>query len=120
MELTGIRQQVFLDRYALKNKTGEPLEAVPEEMWRRVAKSVAQNEKNAKLRKYWEEKFYEVMTDFKYIPGGRILAGAGTGYKVTYYNCFVIPSPRDSRGGILETLKQMVEIMARGGGVGIN
>jgi ribonucleoside-diphosphate reductase alpha chain len=60
------------------------------------------------------------MTDFKYVPGGRILAGAGTGYDVTYYNCFVIPSPKDSRGGIIDTLKNMVEIMAHGGGVGIN
>lgn len=48
------------------------------------------------------------------------MAGAGTGYAVTFYNCFVIPSPKDSRGGILDTLKQMVEIMAHGGGVGIN
>jgi len=60
------------------------------------------------------------MTDFKFVPGGRILAGAGTGYDVTYYNCFVIPSPQDSRGGIIDSLKNMVEIMAHGGGVGIN
>lgn len=120
MQLSGIRNTVFLDRYALKDKEGEPIEKAPEEMWRRVARGVAGNEKTAKLKKEWEEIFFEAMTDFKFIPGGRILSGAGTGYKVTYYNCFVIPSPKDSRGGILETLKQMVEIMARGGGVGIN
>ncbi len=120
MNLTGIRNTVFLDRYALKDKSGKPIEKTPEEMWRRIAKGVAANEKTAKLRKEWEEKFYQAMTDFKFVPGGRILSGAGTGYKVTYYNCFVIPSPKDSREGILETLKQMVEIMARGGGVGIN
>ena len=51
------------------------------------------------------------MEDFKFVPGGRVLAGAGTGYAVTFYNCFVIPSPKDSRGGILDTLKQMVEIV---------
>lgn len=120
MQLDGIRNKVFLDRYALKDKEGNPVEAQPEEMWRRIAKGVAENEKNPKLRKEWEEKFYQAMLDFAFVPGGRILSGAGTGYKVTYYNCFVIPSPKDSRGGILETLKQMVEIMARGGGVGIN
>ena len=49
-----------------------------------------------------------------------MLSGAGTPFEVTFYNCFVIPSPKDSRGGILDTLKQMVEIMAHGGGVGIN
>lgn len=119
MKLSGISEKVFLDRYALKDKAGNPIEKKPEEMWSRVAKAVAQAEKDDK-KKQWEKEFFWAMKDFKYIPGGRILAGAGTGYAVTYYNCFVIPSPKDSRHGILETLKQMVEIMARGGGVGIN
>ena len=68
----------------------------------------------------WEERFYRALQDFKFVPGGRILAGAGTGHEVTFYNCYVIPSPQDSRGGILENLSVMTEIMARGGGVGIN
>lgn len=119
MELTGIRQQVFLDRYAKKDEAGVPMEKTPEEMWRRVAHAVAMLEPKAK-REYWEDKFYTAMQDFVFVPGGRILSGAGTGYKVTYYNCFVIPSPNDSRHGILDTLSQMVEIMSRGGGVGIN
>jgi len=119
MELTGIRQNVFADRYALKDEKGAPIEKTPEEMWRRVAHAVAQIEPKAQ-RKEWEEKFFGAMQDFVFVPGGRILSGAGTGYKVTFYNCFVIPSPHDSRQGILQTLSQMVEIMSRGGGVGIN
>ncbi len=118
-ELTGIRQTVFLDRYALKDEKGAPVEKTPEEMWRRVAHAVAQVEPKTK-RDEWEEKFFAAMGNFTFVPGGRILSGAGTGYKVTFYNCFVIPSPHDSRGGILKTLTQMVEIMSRGGGVGIN
>lgn len=119
MKLTGIRETVFLDRYSLKDEKGHPIEKTPEEMWKRVANGVVQIEE-LKTRKFWAKKFYNAMEDFKLVPGGRILSGAGTGYKVTFYNCFVIPSPKDSREGILETLKQMVEIMARGGGVGIN
>ncbi|MCX7997005.1 MAG: adenosylcobalamin-dependent ribonucleoside-diphosphate reductase [Patescibacteria group bacterium] len=119
MKLSGVSQKVFLDRYALKNKEGKAIEKSPEEMWARVAKAVAGQEKKTS-RKKWERAFYEIMEDFKYIPGGRILAGAGTGFNVTYYNCFVIPSPKDSRGGILDSLRNMIEIMARGGGVGIN
>lgn len=119
MQLTGIRNTVFLDRYALKDEQGKPVEKTPEEMWRRVARGVASIEA-ADKRKYWEDKFYAAMEDFVFVPGGRILSGAGTGYKVTFYNCFVIPSPQDSRQGILQTLSQMVEIMSRGGGVGIN
>lgn len=120
MKLSGISEKVFLDRYALKNKAGQAVEKKPDEMWKRIAKAVASQEKTTDAKKKWEKEFNEAMKDFKYVPGGRILAGAGTGYDVTYYNCFVIPSPKDARDGILETLKQMVEIMARGGGVGIN
>ena len=120
MELQGIRQKVFLDRYSLKDEAGTAVEQTPEEMWRRVAHAVAKVEKGKKNKDLWEDKFYKAMEDFKFVPGGRVLAGAGTGYAVTYYNCFVIPSPPDSRDGILDNLKAMIEIMARGGGVGVN
>jgi len=119
MKLDGIRQKVFLDRYSLKDKKGNPIEKTPDEMWRRVAKGIAGVEK-PKDRKKWEKKFYDVMDGFKFLPGGRILAGAGTGFDVTYFNCFVIPNPPDSRGGIMQNLTQMIEIMAHGGGVGLN
>ncbi|MCL5439193.1 MAG: adenosylcobalamin-dependent ribonucleoside-diphosphate reductase [Patescibacteria group bacterium] len=119
MKLDGIRQQVFLDRYALKDKKGHPIEQAPDEMWQRVARGVSQAEKKED-RKLWEKKFVDAMKDFKFVPGGRILAGAGTGFDVTFYNCFVLPSPADSRDGILDNLKSMIEIMARGGGAGIN
>ena len=119
MKLDGIRQKVFLDRYSLKDPKGNPIEKTPDEMWRRVAKGIAGVEK-PKDRKKWEKKFYDTMYGFKFLPGGRILAGAGTGFNVTYYNCFVIPNPPDSRGGIMANLTQMIEIMARGGGVGLN
>ncbi|MCL5969873.1 MAG: ribonucleoside-diphosphate reductase, adenosylcobalamin-dependent [Patescibacteria group bacterium] len=119
MKLDGVRQKVFLDRYSLKDKKGNPTEQTPDEMWKRVAKGVAKAEKK-KDRALWQKKFYEAMKDFKFVPGGRILAGAGTGFDVTFYNCFVLPSPQDSRDGILDNLKGMIEIMARGGGAGIN
>lgn len=119
MKLTGVAEKVFLDRYSLKDIKGNPVETQPDEMWRRIANAVAEQEKPSQ-RKKWADAFYDAMEDFKYVPGGRILAGAGTGYSVTFYNCFVIPSPKDSRGGILNTLGEMIEIMARGGGVGIN
>lgn len=119
MKLDGVRQKVFLDRYSLKDEAGTSLEKTPDEMWRRVAKAIASVEKG-KNRKKWEKKFYDAMYDFKFLPGGRILSGAGTGFEVSYFNCFVIPNPPDSRGGIMENLTQMIEIMARAGGVGLN
>lgn len=119
MKLTGLSQKVFLDRYSLKDLAGDPIEYTPEEMWHRVARGIAKQEKKSQQVK-WEKKFYDVLKDFKFVPGGRILSGAGTDYKVTYYNCFVIPSAHDSRQGILEALNQLVEIQARSGGVGLN
>jgi ribonucleoside-diphosphate reductase alpha chain len=120
MKLSGLSEKVFLDRYAAKNPDGTPMEKTPDEMWKRVSQAVSAIEKTPELRQKWEALFYDAMTDFKFVPGGRILAGAGTGYAVTFYNCFVLPSPKDSRGGIIDRLKDMVEIMSRGGGVGLN
>ena len=120
MKLDGIAQKVFMDRYALKDKEGAPLETTPEQMWRRVAKGISLQEKAPEDQKKWEKRFHDVLKDFKFVPGGRILSGAGTDFKVTYFNCFVIPSPPDSRGGILQALNQLVEIQARSGGVGLN
>lgn len=118
-ELTGIRRDVFLDRYSLKDVDGSAMEMYPEQMWKRVAWGIAQVEKPEK-RVQWEEKFYEALQGFKFVPAGRILSGAGTGYEVTFYNCYVIPSPRDSRHGIMTNVELTVEIQARGGGVGVN
>lgn len=119
MKLDGIREKVFIDRYSLKDEEGNPTEKTPMDMWKRVARGIAEVEKED-VRHDWEKKFVEVMKDFKFVPGGRILSGAGTGYQVTYFNCFVIPSPKDSREGILDSLKQLVEIQSRSGGVGLN
>ncbi len=119
-QLEGIRYKVFMDRYSLKDPSGKPLEYYPEQLWARVARGIAAVEPSAELQATWEKRFYEALSDFQFVPGGRILAGAGSGHAVTYYNCFVIPSPEDSRQGILDNLKLMTEIMARGGGVGIN
>ena len=119
MKLDGIRKKVYLDRYALRDKEGKHLESDPEETWKRVARGIAQSEKKAD-QKYWQKEFYDILQDFKFVPGGRILSGAGTNFQVTYFNCFVIPSPHDSRHGILKALGQLIEIQARAGGVGLN
>jgi ribonucleoside-diphosphate reductase alpha chain len=86
-QLEGIRQKVFMDRYSLKDASGQALEFYPEQMWARVARGIASVEQTEEKRAEWEEKFYDALSDFKFVPGGRILAGAGTGHQVTYYNC---------------------------------
>ncbi len=98
----------------------KPLETTPEQMMDRVARGVAGVEKTPDLREDWRGKFRWLLDGWKFVPGGRILTAAGTDQDLTYYNCYVIPSPKDSREGIITTLGQMTEIMSRGGGVGIN
>jgi len=88
----------------------------PNDMFWRVAKSVATVESE---KEHWACEFFDLLSEWKFIPGGRILSAAGE-QNLTYYNCFVLPSPKDCREGIILTLQQMVEIMSRGGGVGIN
>jgi len=86
-QLEGIRQKVFMDRYSLKDANGQPLEFYPEQTWARVARGIASVEKTEEQRAVWEKRFFDALSDFQFVPGGRILAGAGTGHQVTYYNC---------------------------------
>lgn len=111
------------DRYVTwenKSEIDIPIELKEEEIWLRVAKGIASHEKTEEKRKEWEEKFYSILNNWDFVPGGRILTKAGTDQKLSNFNCFVIPMPYDSRQGIIKTLGRMVEIMSRGGGVGFN
>ena len=90
---------------------------IPNEMFKRVAENVACAEEDK--RSDWATRFYIIMRDLRFIPGGRILSAAGRdGW--TYYNCFVLPSPGDSRNELIVTLRDMINTMSKGGGVGIN
>lgn len=95
-------------------------EKTPEELWDRLADAMSSVETTKEKQTEWRAKFREVLDDWKLVPGGRIAAGANANDELTLFNCYVIPSPHDSRGGIMTTLTEMTEIMSRGGGVGIN
>jgi ribonucleoside-diphosphate reductase alpha chain len=126
VELNAQRTKVFLDRYAKKDENGQPVEKTVEQMWDRVAGAIGDTVSEA-------NDFRKLLDNFKFVPGGRILAGAGVGTEQTFYNCYVIPvepkestraaNPKvgnDSREAIFDTIATMVDIMSRGGGVGIN
>ena len=87
--------------------------------FRRVARAVASVEKGGKrVRARWEQRFYEAMADFGFVPAGRILAGAGTGRAVTLFNCFVMGRIGDDLGAIFENVKEAALTMQQGGGIG--
>jgi ribonucleoside-diphosphate reductase alpha chain len=86
--------------------------------WRRVARAAAKVE--ARDQAGWEERFLGILRDFRFIPGGRILAGAGTGRQVTLFNCFVMGTIEDSIAGIFDVLKESALTMQAGGGIGVD
>jgi ribonucleoside-diphosphate reductase alpha chain len=102
----------------LSEHVAKPIETVPEQMMERVARGIAAVE--GEQADEWYRRFRWLLSGWKFVPAGRILTAAGTDQQLTFYNCYVVPSPKDSRRGIVDTLSQMMEIMSRGGGVGIN
>ncbi|WP_110927436.1 vitamin B12-dependent ribonucleotide reductase [Bacillus massiliglaciei] len=98
----------------------KPLEIFYEQIAKRNATGLAAVETTEEKRAEWFEKFYEELKNKNFIPAGRVLYGAGADTDVTYFNCYVMPFVPDSREGISEHRKQVMEIMSRGGGVGTN
>ncbi|MBT5374827.1 MAG: adenosylcobalamin-dependent ribonucleoside-diphosphate reductase [Rhodospirillaceae bacterium] len=110
-----ISQQIWDMKYRFKTRDGEAVDKSVEDSWRRVAQALAAVEKTPEA---WEEKFYQALEDYRFLPAGRILAGAGTGRQVTLFNCFVMGDVVDSLEGIFDSLKEAALTMQQGGGIG--
>ncbi len=110
-----IAEQIWDMKYRFKQADGTPIDQTVEDSWRRIARDLARVEKDPA---HWEEKFYAALEDFKYLPAGRITAGAGTARQVTLFNCFVMGTVPDSMGGIFDMLKEAALTMQQGGGIG--
>ncbi|SEU11140.1 ribonucleoside-diphosphate reductase class II [Paracoccus homiensis] len=110
-----IAEQIWDMKYRMKDAEGQPVDGSVEDSWRRVARDLARVEKDPAQ---WEDRFYTALEDFKFLPAGRILAGAGTGRAVTLFNCFVMGTIPDSMSGIFDMLKEAALTMQQGGGIG--
>ncbi len=110
-----ISEQIWDMKYRLRDAAGAPLDAGVEDSWRRVARALAAVEAEPAL---WEDRFYRALEGFRFLPAGRILAGAGTGRTVTLFNCFVMGTIPDSMEGIFQALKEAALTMQQGGGIG--
>ncbi len=110
-----IAQQIWDMKYRLKEADGTEIDHTVQDTWRRIAKDLAKVEADPAN---WEEKFYDALEGFKFLPAGRITAGAGTGRQVTLFNCFVMGTIPDDMGGIFEMLKEAALTMQQGGGIG--
>ena len=110
-----IAEQIWDMKYRFKQADGTPLDLSVEDTWRRIARDVARAEDDPEA---WEGRFYDALEDFKFLPAGRITAGAGTARSVTLFNCFVMGTIPDSMGGIFDMLKEAALTMQQGGGIG--
>ena len=110
-----ISQKIWDMKYRYKKPGGEIVDRTIEDSWRRIAHALAEPETD---QTRWENKFYEALEDFKFLPAGRIVAGAGTGRNVTLFNCFVMGTVPDDMSGIFEHLKEAALTMQQGGGIG--
>jgi ribonucleoside-diphosphate reductase alpha chain len=110
-----ISETIWDMKYRLKAADGTVTDRTVEDSWRRVAKALASVEKDPAA---WEDRFHAALEDFRFLPAGRILAGAGTGRSVTLFNCFVMGTIPDSLDGIFQNLKEAALTMQQGGGIG--
>src|ERR1700684_1211920 len=120
VNIASISQQIWDMKYRLKapaNEAGlrEPVDKTIEDTWRRVATALAATERDPA---HWAERFYAAIDDFKFLPAGRVVAGAGSARDVTLFNCFVMGAVPDDMGGIFAHLREAALTMQQGGGIG--
>src|SRR5499433_2195553 len=116
MALVGsISQQIWDMKYRLRSPSGQVIDKTIEDTWRRVATAVAAPERDPAT---WAQRFYAAMSEFKFLPAGRVIAGAGSSRSVTLFNCFVMGTIPDDMGGIFAHLREAALTMQQGGGIG--
>jgi ribonucleoside-diphosphate reductase alpha chain len=115
--LDPLSRDIWDMKYRFKPASGESFENSIEDTWDRVAKAVAVAERPGDRRR-WGETFYGILENYRFLPAGRILAGAGTDRLVTLFNCFVMGQIPDSLEGIFTQLKEAALTMQQGGGIG--
>ena len=115
--LDPIANEIWGMKYRYRSDDGMSDETSIEDSWRRVAHAVSAAELESD-RLVWADSFYRILEDYRFLPAGRILAGAGTNRQVTLFNCFVMGCIPDSLEGIFTQLKEAALTMQQGGGIG--
>lgn len=114
---TPLAEEIWEKKYRFRSNSGEDIDLAA--TFERVADAVAKAEKPLN-RKVWRARFREALSGFRFLPAGRILAGAGTARNVTLFNCFVMGVLPDSLTGIFEHLREAAITLQQGGGVGMD
>ncbi|WP_420345417.1 adenosylcobalamin-dependent ribonucleoside-diphosphate reductase [Pelagibius sp.] len=117
-EFSALSQEIWDMKYRLKAASGEPVDKTLGDSWRRIARALAAAEADPATRGSVEARFEDALRDFRFLPAGRIQAGAGSERNVTLFNCFVMGVIPDDMAGIFEHLKEAALTMQQGGGIG--
>jgi len=105
-----------LGKSVLQNKYLAPDESAPEDLWRRLAGAMAALEETPEV---WEDRFYTILHDFRFVPGGRIMHGAGRDdIRTTLNNCYVVGIKTDSINAIYDAIIEEARTYKYGGGCG--
>ena len=115
VQVASISQRIWDMKYRLKQPDGQPVDKTIADTWSRLASALAKPEVD---QEQWKLRFYEAMENFKFLPAGRIVSGAGAERNVTLFNCFVMGNVPDDMAGIFESLKEAALTMQQGGGIG--
>ncbi|MCA0305424.1 MAG: ribonucleoside reductase [Proteobacteria bacterium] len=113
MDWAPVSQRIWDLKYRFSDAAGA--DADLDATWWRVARALAAPERDPDL---WAGRFHAALTGFKFLPAGRVIAGAGTGRTVTLFNCFVMGTVPDDMSGIFENLREAALTMQQGGGIG--
>lgn len=114
MDWAPVSQRIWDMKYRFRDASGAA-DADLDATWWRVARALAVPERDPEL---WAGRFHEALQGFKFLPAGRVIAGAGTGRSVTLFNCFVMGAIPDDMSGIFENLREAALTMQQGGGIG--
>src|SRR5690625_3488383 len=114
-ELSSFSRRIWEKKYRYRPSPEHPGEPDIEATWKRVARTLAAVEEDPQQ---WQEGFCEALEGFRLIPGGRVLACAGTDRAVTLFNCFVMGTIPDDLGGIFDHLREAALTLQQGGGIG--
>ncbi len=118
-ELAPVARQIWQSKYRYQPSDGGTGDRTIDDTWERVARAAAAPERGGRAAKArWAERFQAIMSDFTFLPAGRIIAGAGTGRNVTLFNCFVMGTIADDLSAIFENVKEAALTMQLGGGIG--
>ncbi len=119
--MVPIAEEIWNLKYRLRDEDGAPLDSSLDDTFARVAAAAASAEPGGKrVRKRWAKKFHAAMSDLGFLPGGRILAGAGSTRHVTLFNCFVMGQVEDDLSGIFDSVRKAALTMQMGGGIGVD